>query len=452
MLLAMTESTSSNHVAVIGAGPAGFFAAEALLKHPNVRVDLFERLPAPYGLVRYGVAPDHQKIKSVEAGFAKVGSNPRVRYFGNVTLGRDVSSEELLEHYDQIVYAMGCEAPQRLRIGGEDLPGVHSALEMVSWYNGHPDYVDSKIRLDVTDVVIIGAGDVSMDLSRLLASTPAELAVTDMAPRALAAFGEKRVRRVHLVIRRGPAQAGFAHKELQALLDRDDVTISCDRELLELTLSDPGLPKIQRGKLEALLERSRNETPRPFEVRFHFLRSPAEFVGREGRLVALRVEMSRLEAGPDGSMVARGTGEFEELPCGLALLAVGYRGSEAAGVRLDPRSGLVPNVEGQLLLADGSPDPRCFVVGWLKRGPQGVIGTNKGDAKATVAKMLEALPAPTKPVPPIEALLRQRGIQFITFDDWLRLDAIERAKGAESGKPREKFTSVSAALEALGAP
>lgn len=448
----MTESTGSNHVAVIGAGPAGFFAAEALLKHPNVKVDLFERLPAPYGLVRYGVAPDHQKIKSVEAGFAKVGSDPRVRYFGNVALGRDLSTEELLEHYDQIVYAMGCEAPQRLGIPGEHLPGVHTALEMVSWYNGHPDYVDSKIRLDVTDVVVVGAGDVSMDLSRLLASTPAELAVTDMAPGALAAFGEKRVRRVHLVIRRGPAQAGFAHKELQAVLDRDDVMISCDRELLELTLSDPELPKAQRGKLSALLERSRSDAPKPIEVRFHFLRSPVEFVERDERLVALRVEKSRLEAAADGSTVARGTGEFEELPCGLALLAVGYRGSETTGVRLDPRSGLVPNVEGQLLRVDGSPDPRCFVVGWLKRGPQGVIGTNKGDAKATVARMLENLPAPAKPVPPVDALLHQRGIRFITFDDWLRLDAIERAKGAETGKPREKFTSVNAALEALGTP
>lgn len=445
----MPDRAPSNYIAVVGAGPAGFFATDALLKNPSVRVDLFERLPAPYGLVRYGVAPDHQKIKSVQAGFEKTGTQERVRYFGNVVIGRDLHTEELLSSYDQVVYAMGCEAPRRLGIDGEDLAGVHSALEAVSWYNGHPDYVSSKIQLGVTSVAVIGAGDVSMDLSRLLASTDEELAQTDMPPYALKEFAKKKIGDVHVLIRRGPAQANFALKELKAVVERPNVAIACDKRLLEETIADPTLPNAQRQKLAYLLEHVHDGEPKPVTVTFHFLRSPVAFTERAGRLGGVRVELTRLERRPDGGESAIGSGEFEHIDAGLALLAVGYRGSKTPGVPIDDKSGLIDNVDGQLRRPDGTLDPRSYVVGWLKRGPQGVIGTNKGDAKSTVARMLENLPVPSRPEPRTEALLRERGVRFISFPEWQRLDAFERKRGAAIGKPREKYTSADQALAAL---
>ncbi len=480
--------SGSNHIAVVGAGPAGLFATDALLKEPQIRVDVFERLVAPYGLVRYGVAPDHQKIKSVEAGFARTLSNERVRYFGNVELGRDVSVDELRSHYDQVLFAMGCEAPRRLGAKGEDVPGVHSALEMVSWYNAHPDHQHAKIDLNVSHVVIVGAGDVSMDLVRLLASSHAELAETDMPDYAIQEFSRLRLQTIEVLIRRGPAHANFALKELRAVLERKNIDVVCDVQLLEETLQTD-LPTAQRNKLEYLREKALADARGGIELRFRFLCSPVEFVERQGRLSSVVVEKNRLLTRDDGSHAARGTGEHETLNAELALLAVGYQGMPVSGVPLNAKSGLISNVDGRLVVeraVDGQTvgsqqpgsqqpgsqqplegaragggmsnsalepqyhfEPQCYVVGWLKRGPQGVIGTNKGDARATVATMLDNLSPRQEAAPNIEELLTSRQVNYVSFADWTVLDALERERGGRVGKPREKFVNVADALASL---
>lgn len=450
----MRDATTVNPIAIVGAGPAGFFAAEALLKRPSVRVDLFERLAAPFGLVRYGVAPDHQKIKQVEAGFTRTASDPRLRYFGNVSLGQDLSVSDLLEAYDQVVFAMGCQAARPLGVSGESTVGVYSALDFVSWYNAHPEYVSLPVRLDVENVVVVGAGDVSLDLSRLLTATDAELATTDMPPYALAEFKKRRVKRVHVLIRRGPENANFALKELHGVLDREYIRTECDTRLLSTTLADASLPKEQRAKLEFILaccERSRSQASSAADPRihFHFLRSPHAFVEQAGRLARVRVELNRLEPTSLGEPRAVGSGEFEDFDAELAIFAVGYRGVKVSGIELDSRSGLIPNDEGRVTSADGKIDQRQYVVGWLKRGPQGVIGTNKGDARATVEHMLQNLPEPSRILPPTPELLRQRGVRFVDFKDWQELDRLERERGALVNKPREKWLSTKEAIEAL---
>jgi ferredoxin--NADP+ reductase len=359
---------------------------------------------------------------------------------------------DLLEHYDQVVYAMGCQAARPLGVEGEHLPGVHSALDVVSWYNAHPDYLDAPIRLDVSNVVIVGAGDVSMDLSRLLALPLAELATTDMPPYALAEFAKKRVQHIHVLIRRGPESANFALKELRAVLEREFIVPHCDLELVRQALLDPQLERDQRAKLEYLQARCQQEPHAQGAVHlwFRFLRSPVSFSGQE-RLQRVRVELNALTRNPGAEPRAVGSGEFEEFDAELAVYAVGYRGVPLPGIPLDPKSGLIPNVEGQLLREGGALDPHQYVVGWLKRGPQGVIGTNKGDARATVERMLANLGTPTRPLPPTAELLEQRGVRAVTFADWLVLDRLERERGGIVNKPREKWLSTKDAIEALSA-
>ncbi len=447
----MGEALRQRYIAIIGAGPAGFFAAEALLKQPDIRVDLFERLAAPYGLVRYGVAPDHQKIKSVESGFARTGQHERLRYFGNVTVGRDITTAELLGLYEQVVFATGCEQAKELGVAGEDLTGVHSALEVVSWYNGHPDYTKRDIDLGVTRVAVVGAGDVSMDLGRLLTSGQAELAKTDMPEYALARFAKREVRHVHFLVRRGPQHASFALKELRGLLDRPGIGVSCDLQLLERAMSDAELPKAQLAKLEYLAARCKESPTGDATLHFDFLRSPKTFIGERGRLTSIELAINALQSRPDGSARAVDSGRTEVLDAGLAILAVGYRSHSIPGLPIAPDSGIAANTDGQLLRDDGTLDPQTYAVGWLKRGPQGVIGTNKGDAKATVDRMLQNLGDPTKPPPAIEQLLDARGVRHLSFKQWLQLDELERARGAEVGKPREKLIDIDQALAALGA-
>lgn len=448
MLAAMSTVEAVNSVAIVGAGPAGFFAAEALLQQSEVYVDMFERLPAPYGLVRYGVAPDHQKIKRVEVGFAKTGQHPRMRYFGNVSVGHDVSVDELVRRYDQVVFAMGCERAKPLGIPGEELEGVHSALSFVSWYNGHPDYVRVRASLDTKDVVIVGGGDVAMDLCRLLSSTKQELRSTDMPDYALLEFERKLVENIHVLVRRGPQNANFALKELRDVLEREHVRVHCDSPLLQAALTDAELDREQRLKLELLLEANRRPAPpSAINLHFHFLVSPLEFLGDEHHLTRVRLVQNRLERDPSGVERAVSTAETSLLDAGLAILAVGYCGVPIPGLPIDESTGIVRNVGGRV--SSGAPNEQRYVVGWLGRGPQGVIGTNKGDAKATVARMLEALPKPSNPRPDMPGFLRQLGVRYFTFDDWLKLDELERRRGQACGKPREKFIHRNDAIEAL---
>lgn len=445
-------------VAVVGAGPAGFYAIEALLKREaDVTIDLYNRFPPPYGLVRNGVAPDHQAIKSVTRIYEKLLAREEVRYLGNVTLGQDVSADELRSWYDMVVYAVGAQTDRRLWIDGEDLEGSYAATAFVGWYNGHPDYRDAEFDLSCEHVVVVGNGNVAIDVARILLLDLERLQKTDVSDHALAALRESRVREVTLLGRRGPAQAAFTNKELREFGQLEGISVDVRSEDLEL---DP----VSQALVDSEAVRTRNmKTLQEFAdaaiepgnrvVRFRFLVSPAEILGDAGRVAAVRVERNRLVEQDDGSMRPRGTGETETLGCGIVLRSVGYRGAPIAGVAFDDRRGVIPNVAGRVVGDDGAPLTGEYVVGWAKRGPSGVIGTNKADAGATVASMIEDLEAErhldaVQDVDPMQ-ILRDRGVEVVDLDGWAQLDAHESATGEEQGRPRVKLCTVSEMLEVI---
>jgi ferredoxin/flavodoxin---NADP+ reductase len=446
-------------VAVVGAGPAGFYVADALTKRdtPVVCVDLFDRLPAPYGLVRYGVAPDHQKIKSVIKAYEKTAAHARVRFLGNVRVcDGDLGVSELLDHYDQIVFTVGCETDRRLGVPGEDLIGSHAATSFVAWYNGHPDFVEYPVDLSVERAAVIGVGDVAMDIARMLVQDVEELARTDIADHALEAFRSSKVREVLVIARRGPAEVAFATKELEdiAALPGVDVRIDpADIAVAEAYATElDGLARRKLGYLATLAGAPPSGASKV--VRFLFFRSPAEILGQDGRVVGLDLERNRLERGPDGRVQARGTGERETEPVGLVFRSVGYRGVPLEGIPFDDRAGIIPNADGRVLQG-GAIWPRVYCAGWIKRGATGVIGTNKADAADTVARMLEDLPALAESLPAereparLDALLGGRGVRVVTFEDWKRLDAAELREGSLAGRVRRKLLRIQEMLDAL---
>ncbi|MGK5555387.1 FAD-dependent oxidoreductase [Actinomadura kijaniata] len=422
--------TAPVRVAVIGSGPAGLYAAEALVKQAegNVRVDVLDRLPTPYGLVRYGVAPDHPSIKSIARYLQKVLEHPAVRFFGGVELGRDVTREELLGCYDAVVYATGAMVDRRMGIPGEDLPGSVAATDFVNWYCGHPDAADHAFDLSAEEVAVVGVGNVAVDVVRVLARTPEELRHTDVPEHVLEALGRSRVRRVHMIGRRGPAQAKFTTKELRELgaLPHSEIHVRPeDMELDPVSAAVAESDRHVRGNIKVLREWTgppAGDRPRRIDVRFW--RAPAEILGST-RVEGLRLEVTRL--GEDGRLVR--TGESETLPVGLVLRSVGYQSVPLAGVPFDERAHVVPNAGGRILGPDGAPVPREYVAGWIKRGPTGVVGTNKSDAAETVRHLLEDHAAGTWPEPArrIEELFEARRLPVVTYDDWLNLDAAEIA-------------------------
>jgi ferredoxin--NADP+ reductase len=450
-------------VAIIGSGPSGFYAADALLKAPGLtaRVDIFDRLPTPYGLVRGGVAPDHQKIKAVIAVYEKLALDPRVRFFGNVKLGRDVSVDDLRARYDQIVYAVGCESDRRMGIPGEDLPGSFSATEFVGWYNGHPDHRASRFDLSCEAAAIVGIGNVAIDVARILAQDPDILAKTDIASHALEALRESRIKRVYLLGRRGPVQAAFSPKEIEELAEvpRADFVVRPDElaldEVSEAGLSDAEAKKNydHLKKLSALGEGSKAR-----KILLRLCVSPVELIGRDGKVSAIKLERNVLEPDGKGGVKAKGTGKFETLAgVGLVFRSVGYRGIPVPGVPFDEKAGRIANEAGRVT-ENGAPVPGEYVVGWAKRGPSGLIGTNRADSVATVQHMLSDLkdgrvaaravdPSPES----VPALLAEKGVKPVTFSQWKELDKHELARGKESGKIREKFTRVEDMLTALSA-
>ena len=467
----MTSSTT--RVAIVGAGPAGFFAVEALLKSGDpVAIDLINRLPAPYGLVRDGVAPDHQAIKSVARVYSRILARDEVRYFGNVTLGEDISVGDLRARYDQIVYAVGAQSDRRLGIPGEDLEGSHAAFHFVAWYNGHPDFRDAQFDLGREDVVVIGNGNVAIDVARILVLSLDRLAATDIADHALAGLRNSQVRRVTMLGRRGPAQASFTNPELREFGRLDGVSAVVDGRELELDAASEAAIEGDAVKTRnmATLRGYAGSPPRggDREVRFRFLVSPLEVVGEGGRVAGVRIERNRLVAQEDGYMRAEGTGETEILPCGMVIRSVGYRGAPVPGVPFDERRGVVPNEGGRMVGAGGLRGggaaggvvPGEYVVGWAKRGPSGVIGTNKADAAATVALMREDLAAGVRAGgrgsgedhPDLAGLLRERGVRWVDHEGWERLDAHETACGKSQGRPRVKLCSVEEMLEVAGSP
>ena len=462
-------------IAIVGSGPSGFYAAAALLKqdrHP-VAIDFFDRLPTPYGLVRGGVAPDHQNIKGVIRVYEKLARRDGIRFFGNVLVGRDLTMDELTRGYDHVVIACGNESHRRMGIPGEDLDGVHSATEFVGWYNGHPDYHDRAFPLATARrVAVVGNGNVAMDVTRVLAKSADRLAATDIASYALDALGRSAVEEVHVLGRRGPAEAAFTAKEVKEIGSLEDADMIVDPRDAELDaesarwLAEHGSPGARRN-VEYLAEKSR-ATPRGLgrRVHFRFLVSPIEFLGDHGELEAVRLERNELFPDQHGTPRPRGTGETWVEPFQMALTAVGYRGVPIAGCPFDEREGILPNTEGRILGANGSPLPGLYAVGWAKRGPTGLIGDNVADAEETVRHMLEDLDAaaaaraaaagndPARDGdaarPRIERSLESRGVAWVTFEDWTRLDALEVARGKERGKIREKFPNVESMLDAIG--
>ncbi len=439
-------------VAIIGSGPAGFYAAEALLKRADrpVDVDVFDRLPTPYGLVRGGVAPDHQKIKTVTRVFASTAARPTFRFLGNVQLGRDVTVDDLRRHYHQIVYATGNETDRRLGIPGEGIERCTPATVFVGWYNGHPDYRRARFDLSVRRVAVVGNGNVAVDVARVLLRTPAELERTDIAAHALAALRESRVREVYMLGRRGPAQAAFSPAELEELGNLEDADPVVDPA--ELEGADPALPNVK------ILRGFASRTPRPGAKRLHlrFLVSPTEVLADDrGGVAGLVLEVNRLEQRPDGSVVARGTGAVERLDVGMVLPAVGYAADPIPGVPHDAKARIIANEDGRVVdPVTRGVVPNEYVVGWARSGPQGLIGEHKKASAHVVAHLLEdAARLEARPLPPREAiddLLRGRGVRLGSFDDWRRLDDAEVARGARRGAPRDKLVDVAAMLELLG--
>ncbi|MEZ4636601.1 MAG: FAD-dependent oxidoreductase [Caldilineaceae bacterium] len=444
-------------IAIVGAGPSGFYAAGALLqqKDYHVSIDIFDRLPTPYGLVRYGVAPDHQKIKSVIKVYERTMADPRVRYFGNVDLGSDLTQPELKQHYDQIIYAVGALSDRRLNIPGEDLPGSFSATEFVAWYNGHPDFVDYDVDLSVESAIVVGVGNVAMDVTRILAKSVAELAKTDIADHALEKLAHSNVKHIHIVARRGPVQAKFTNPEIKELgeLELADVIVKPEDLVLDAASeAELAADRTTQRNIETMREfAERGVTGKPRQIHFHFLRSPVEIYG-DGKVTGVRMEKNVLVPKGDNYIASEGIGEFEDLPVGLVFRAVGYRSVPIPGVPFYDRWGLIPNEGGRVTATHkGEVVPGEYVAGWAKRGPTGIIGTNKPDAVETVNLMLEDVPhlTPAADDDPsiIVKLLESRNVDYINFIDWQFLDKVEVERGAPQGRPRVKITDVDEMLD-----
>jgi ferredoxin--NADP+ reductase len=465
----LTKAGTAEHplrVAIVGAGPAGFFAAQHLLARTDVvvTVDLFERLPTPFGLVRFGVAPDHEEIKRVVRTFEKTAARPAFRFFGNVDYGRQVTLVDLKRHYHQICFTTGAQTDRRLGIPGEDLAGSHPATEFVAWYNGHPDFRGCRFDLSAERVAVVGVGNVAVDVARILCRTPEELACTDIADYALEALRNSRVREVVMLGRRGPVQAAFTNPELKELgeLAGADVSVRPDEIVLD-PLSQAELERSEdRRTLDRKLEILRAfagqpASGKPRRLVLRFLVSPVDLGGdASGRVTKLRIVRNRLGADAKGGLRAEPTGETEELAVGLVFRSVGYRGVALPDLPFDDRKGVVPNRHGRVLdLALRSPLPGLYVAGWIKRGPTGVIGTNKPDALETVEAMLEDRAAgrllqPASPsAAAAETTVRAREPRCVTYADWTRLDRLEQERGKPAGRPRVKLTSVEDMLAAL---
>ncbi|MEU1706935.1 FAD-dependent oxidoreductase [Streptomyces sp. NPDC005706] len=442
-------------VAVVGSGPSGCYTAQNLVQlDPEVHVDVLDRLPCPYGLVRYGVAPDHEKIKSLQGSLRAVLEHDRVRFLGGVRVGGPggLPVARLRELYDAVVYCVGAAADRRLGIPGEELPGSWSATEFVSWYSAHPDAADTGFVRGVRSAVVIGVGNVAVDVTRMLARGPGELRPTDMPQAALDALAASGVAEVHMVGRRGPSQARFTTKELRELggLPGTEVSVDAGDLALDPGCADPAaLPAVQRRNVEALRGWAADRTGRAARrIRLRFFLRPVELVAREGRVGAVRFERTA----PDGHGGVTGTGRFETVPAQLVLRSVGYRGVPLDGLPFDASSGTVPHRQGRVL-REGTTSPGEYVAGWIKRGPTGVIGTNRPCAKETVTSLLTDAPALVRdrtrddPIP----ALRAAGIEPVPWTGWLAIERAEAELGARLGRGVVKLADWDALLTAARA-
>jgi ferredoxin/flavodoxin---NADP+ reductase len=451
----LTTSGRPLRIAIIGAGPAGLYAADSLLRKLDIAltIDIFNRFPTPFGLVRDGVAPDHQSIKAVVRVFDRVLADPRVRFFGNVTYGVDIHHRELTRFYHQIVYAVGAQADRRMSIPGEDLPNSFPASSFVGWYNGHPDYHDLPADLSCERAVVVGNGNVAMDVTRILGTPPDALAGTDIADHALEKLRHSKIREIVVLGRRGPVQASFTTPEIKELGKLEGVDVTVDPRDLQLdaasksAMEEDRTAKANLRILHDYAARADHTAPRRIVLRF--LASPVELIGADGRITALRIEQNELVVDPNGALRSRGVGQFETIPTGLVLRSIGYRTVPIEGVPFDPATSTINNIAGQVVHPNtGEVVHGEYVVGWAKRGPTGLIGNNRPDAAATVDAMATDLPAlqrlrdHRRDPSQIEALLRERGIDYVTYGDWQILDQYEVATGRAQGRPRAKVTTV----------
>lgn len=462
-----TIGSESNpvRVAIIGSGPAGFYTVSNFLKHRDicVEMDMFDRLPTPYGLVRGGVAPDHQKYKSVTKAYHKTAQSPNYRFYGNVEYGTDVDLEQLKAYYHQIIFTTGAQTDRNMGVPGEELSGSHSATDFVAWYNGHPDYVDCEFDLSQENVAIVGVGNVAVDVARILCKSHDELKETDIADYALEALNAGNVKNVYMLGRRGPAQAAFTPpeiKEMGELADADVIVPSDEAELDEVSREEMEQlnDKDVRKNVDIIHDfASRSRTGKSKLLTIRFLVSPTEIVGDdEGSVKAIRLVKNEIYRTEDGTVRPRATDEVEEIPVGLVFRSVGYHGVPLKDMPFDERAGVILNNEGRVTNQSGEALSGLYVAGWIKRGPTGVIGTNKTDAQETVAKMVEDMKAgkynePAHPgIEDARKFIESRQPDVVSYDDWKAIDKVETEKGEASNRPRVKFTSVKDMLEVLG--
>ncbi|WP_367038772.1 FAD-dependent oxidoreductase [Streptomyces sp. Je 1-332] len=448
-------------VAVVGAGPAGIYAADALLKsavavEPGVSIDLFERMPAPFGLIRYGVAPDHPRIKGIVTALHQVLDKPQIRFFGNVDYPRDIDLDDLRSFYDAVIFSTGATADRALGIPGIDLDGSYGAADFVSWYDGHPD-VPRTWPLDAEKVAVLGVGNVALDVARILAKTAEELISTEIPPNVHEGLKANKAREVHVFGRRGPAQAKFSPMELRELDHSPNIEVIVDPEDIDY---DDGSIATRRGNKQADMVAKTLENwairdigERPHKLFLHFFESPTEILGEDGRVVGLRTERTAL----DGTGNVKGTGEFKDWDLGAVYRAVGYLSDELPKLPWDVASGTVPDKAGRVIEETGEHLQSTYVTGWIRRGPVGLIGHTKGDANETVASLLddhanERLHTPTAPEPAaVNTFLGERNIRFTTWEGWHRLDAAEKALGVAEERERVKIVEREDMLKASGA-
>jgi ferredoxin--NADP+ reductase len=454
-------------VAIIGAGPSGFYAADQIIRDPDTeaQVDLFDRLPTPYGLVRGGVAPDHPKIKSVTRVYERTAAKDGFRFFGNVEVGRDLGIDDFERHYHAILYTFGAEADRELGIPGEDLPGSFAATAFVGWYNAHPDYAEREFGLDrARRAVVIGNGNVAMDVSRMLALDDAELRRTDIADHAIEVLDASGIEEIVVLGRRGPAQAAFTNPEIKEIGELEEADVIVDPADVELDpdsrawLESDSADKTARVNVEILEDYSkRSPEGKPKRINLRFLASPVEIRGGE-RVESIVIGRNELVM-EDGSLRARDTGEREELECELVLRSVGYTGVPIPGVPFDQKRGTILNRQGRVLEGpDGPHRVGHYTAGWIKRGPSGVIGTNKKDAQETVDHLLADV-AESKLLEPddpgaaaIENLLAERKSNFVSFSGWQKIDHAEVTRGEPHERPRVKFVKVDEMLDVASKP
>ena len=432
------------HVAIVGSGPAGFYTAEALTKAGDVAIDILDRLPVPYGLIRFGVAPDHQSIKAVARRYEKVALTPGVRFLGNVHLGADVSIEELLHFYDAVVLATGAPHDRRLGIPGDELPGVIGSAAFVGWYNGHPDFADLAPNLQTEDAVVVGNGNVALDVARILSKTPGEFTGSDIVAHAFEALGNSHIRRITILGRRGPHQIAMTPKELGELGHLEAAAPAVDQGDFPPVGTDAALEPGQRKSVEHLraFAASPPDGTKPTTIAFDFFAKP---VAIEGEGKAERVIVERTALDPHGQ--ARGTGETYAIPAGLVVSCIGYASPPIPGIPYDDKLGRYPNAGGLI-------GERLYAVGWARRGPTGTIGTNRPDGFEVAEAIDAAFPAAGAPsgrsgAAGLDRLLHSRGCDPILFADWQKIEAAEVA-AARLGFAREKLVRVPDLLKATG--